>query len=337
MDLKYLCIFTPVDSPRPQQLKKIKVEPLELPETVASAVSAAPSVLQPPAVAGPSDAQDDTLALPMEVKTEAAIPQQYIDENGDVIKIVRMRQEEIINCLCHYPEEDGLMIQCDLCLCWQHGRCNDIEKESQVPDKYVCYICRNPEKGRQSMKYVHDQDWLYDGKLPRGTYHTQGTANDAKRTETLKTIHTLTGNLLELKRLMHGLRGKMNIADNKDHPKLYLWSKRWENADGTPASGSGGEGVSPQKGAEERNNAPKPEAAIDSRECQRRLMEHIKNVQSQLNRRLDSIEVLVDQIEGESEMGAMTPEEDAKCTPRIKQTMHMMMDDLATMKEIAQC
>lgn len=266
-----------------------------------------------------------------------AAPNNYINEHGELIKIVRMRKEEIINCLCRYPEEDGLMIQCDLCLCWQHGRCNDIEKESQVPDKYVCYTCRNPERGRASMRYVHDQDWLLDGKLPRSTYHTQGTANDAKRTETLKRVNTLTGNLLELKRLMHSLRVKMSIADNKDHPKLYLWSKRWEAASG---GGGAGDLASPQKGAvkeeAEGSDGPKPEAAIDTRECQRRLMEHVKHVQAQLASRMDDIERYVDEIEAESELGPMTQEEDARSTPRIKQTIHMMMDDLGTMKEIAQ-
>ena len=29
-------------------------------------------------------------------------------------------------------EEDGLMIQCDICLCWQHGMCLDIHKEEEV-------------------------------------------------------------------------------------------------------------------------------------------------------------------------------------------------------------
>lgn len=263
------------------------------------------------------------------------VPKEYINEHGELIKIVRMRKEEIINCLCNYPEEDGLMIQCDLCLCWQHGRCNDIEKESQVPDKYVCYICRNPERGRESMRYVHDQDWLLDGKLPRGTYHTQGTMNDAKRMETLKRINTLTGNLLELKRLMYSLRVKLSIADNKDHPKLYLWSKRWEEPNATA-------GESPVKGVlvkEEQmeENGPKPEAAIDPRECQQRLMDHIKHVQAQLASRMDDIERYVDELEGNSELGPMTEEEDAKFTPRIKQSMHMMMDDLNTMKEIALC
>jgi len=94
---------------------------------------------------------------------ERSLSPKYINEGGEIIKIVRMRQEEIINCLCGYTEEDGLMIQCELCLCWQHGACNGIEKECQVPEKYVCYICRNPQRGRLSMKYIHDQDWLYEG------------------------------------------------------------------------------------------------------------------------------------------------------------------------------
>lgn len=153
---------------------------------------------------------------------------RYINENGKMIKIVRMRQEEIINCLCSYGEEDGLMIQCELCLCWQHGGCNGIEKESEVPEKYVCYICRNPIRGRESMKYIHDQDWLYDGKLYQAMYHEPNPAL-SRNSELLKQSHTLTGNLLDLKRSLHSLNVKINIAANKDHPKLYLWSKKWEN------------------------------------------------------------------------------------------------------------
>lgn len=59
-------------------------------------------------------------------------PNNIIIEGGEIIKIVRMKQEEIINCTCGYTEEDGLMIQCELCLCWQHAYCNNIERESQV-------------------------------------------------------------------------------------------------------------------------------------------------------------------------------------------------------------
>lgn len=154
---------------------------------------------------------------------------KYINENGEMIKIVRMRQEEIINCLCSYVEEDGLMIQCELCLCWQHGICNGIEKESQVPEKYICYICRNPQRGRESMKYVHDQDWLLAGKLPVANYHAPNSKH-SERFDMLKQSHTLTGNLIEVKRFMYSLKVKMNIAENKDHPKMYLWSKKWEKS-----------------------------------------------------------------------------------------------------------
>lgn len=153
----------------------------------------------------------------------------YINEYGEVIKIVRMRNNEIINCLCSYPDEDGLMIQCELCLCWQHGGCNGIEKESEVPEKYVCYICRNPERARESMKYIHDQEWLYDGKLFHANYHPP-SRQAPLRFDILKQSHTLTGNLLELKRSLHSLNVKINIAANKDHPKMYLWSKKWEQS-----------------------------------------------------------------------------------------------------------
>lgn len=153
----------------------------------------------------------------------------FINEHGEMIKIVRMRQEEIINCLCSYGEEDGLMIQCELCLCWQHGGCNGIEKESEVPEKYVCYICRNPERARESMKYIHDQEWLYEGKLYHANYH-QASRQSPLRSDILKQSHTLAGNLLELKRSLHSLNVKINIAANKDHPKMYLWSQKWEQS-----------------------------------------------------------------------------------------------------------
>ena len=117
-------------------------------------------------------------------------------------KVEKLRRNEIINCICGITEEDGLMIQvweraweegkcevffpsvclfvcsicksffffffqCDICLCWQHGHCAGIFRETDVPDKYTCAICKNPYRGRPSMKYLHDQEWLKEGTLPR--------------------------------------------------------------------------------------------------------------------------------------------------------------------------
>lgn len=211
---------------------------------------------------------------------------QYIKENGELIRIVRMRQEEIINCICEYGEEDGLMIQCELCLCWQHGACNGIVKESDVPDKYVCYICRNPQRVRESMRFKHDQDWLFEGKLPVAGYHTPNPQT-SKKFELLKRSHTLTGNLLDAKRSMHSLLVKINIARNRYHPKLYLWAKKWDE---DQAENSTTPVKRPKAEQPDWPHVPQPEAAIDPEECQYRLIEHVKIQQSLLMNRLNEIE-----------------------------------------------
>ncbi|XP_044008198.1 uncharacterized protein LOC122852461 isoform X3 [Aphidius gifuensis] len=151
--------------------------------------------------------------------------------NGEMVKVEQLKREEIINCTCGYSEEDGLMIQCDLCLCWQHGHCNEIEREKDVPDKYICYICRHPYRQRPSQKYIHDQDWIKEGKLPILSNRTKDQTAINKRTAMLKRSYDLVGSLLKIQQMLHSLRVKINIARNKDHPKLYLWSKNWDKSD----------------------------------------------------------------------------------------------------------
>ncbi|XP_017076877.2 uncharacterized protein LOC108111798 [Drosophila eugracilis] len=250
---------------------------------------------------------------------------QYIKENGELIRIVRMRQEEIINCICEYGEEDGLMIQCELCLCWQHGACNGIVKESDVPDKYVCYICRNPHRGRDSMRFKHDQDWLFEGKLPAAAYHTANPVA-SKQTDFLKRSHTLTGNLLDAKRSMHSLLVKINIARNRCHPKLYLWAKKWDE-DKVDASA-----LTPVKRSKteypDLPNVPQPEAAIDPEECQYRLLEHVKVQQSLVLNRLDDIEAEIGELEREDNMDDLKDEE-------THEALATFIKELETMKRLA--
>lgn len=46
--------------------------------------------------------------------------------------------EEVVKCICSYMEENGLMVQCELCLTWQHALCMGYKHESDVPsDGYV--------------------------------------------------------------------------------------------------------------------------------------------------------------------------------------------------------
>ncbi|XP_006566203.1 PHD finger protein 20 isoform X6 [Apis mellifera] len=148
--------------------------------------------------------------------------------NGEMVKVEQLRREEIINCTCGFMEEDGLMIQCDLCLCWQHGHCNAIEKEKDVPEKYVCFICRNPYRQRLSKRYFHDQDWIKEGKLPTLSNRTKNQHRVNERTAMLKRSYDLVAALLQIQQVLHSLRVKINVAQKKDHPKLYLWAKNWE-------------------------------------------------------------------------------------------------------------
>ncbi|XP_022122920.2 uncharacterized protein LOC110998534 isoform X1 [Pieris rapae] len=141
-------------------------------------------------------------------------------ETGERIKIERMKREEIINCHCGFREEDGLMVQCELCLCWQHALCHNIHTEGEVPEKYTCSICLNPKRGRRSKRFLHDQDRLYEGLLP-----------GAKPCEFLRRSHELSGNLLRIQDALHAMRVKYYVATKKNHPKLYLWAKDWENAE----------------------------------------------------------------------------------------------------------
>ncbi|XP_014479378.1 PREDICTED: uncharacterized protein LOC106746825 isoform X5 [Dinoponera quadriceps] len=151
--------------------------------------------------------------------------------NGEMVKVEQLRREEIINCTCGFMEEDGLMIQCDLCLCWQHGHCNAIEREKDVPEKYICYICQHPYRQRPSKKYFHDQDWIKEGKLPSLPNRTRDQYMINQRTAMLKRSYDLVGALLQIQQILHSLRVKINVAQQKDHPKLYLWAKNWEKTD----------------------------------------------------------------------------------------------------------
>ncbi|XP_017041122.1 uncharacterized protein LOC108088019 [Drosophila ficusphila] len=296
----------------------------------ATPISSIDSPATADSVSTPSsnDQADINAALaPPPAETVSKAP-QYIKENGELIRIVRMRQEEIINCICEYGEEDGLMIQCELCLCWQHGACNGIVKESDVPDKYVCYICRNPQRGRDSMRFKHDQDWLFEGKLPVAAYHTPNP-QITKQFELLKRSHTLTGNLLEAKRSMHSLQVKINIARNRCHPKLYLWAKKWDE-DYVDASA-----VTPVKRPKTEQpdlpNVPQPEAAIDPEECQYRLIEHVKVQQALVMNRLNDIEAEMDELEKEDSLEDLK-DGDISTT---KEALATFIKELETMKRLA--
>ncbi|XP_078664482.1 PHD finger protein 20-like isoform X3 [Branchiostoma floridae x Branchiostoma belcheri] len=136
-----------------------------------------------------------------------------------------LNQDEVVHCLCNYPEEDGFMIQCEVCMCWQHGMCVGLTEET-VPKKYVCFACLNPQAGqRLSARYLHDQDWFKQGMMARFSF-AKPPKDDTSRY--MAATHTLMGDMYGVKTALHSLQRKIQIAKTSDHPELILWSRRWE-------------------------------------------------------------------------------------------------------------
>ena len=43
-----------------------------------------------------------------------------------------MSEGEVVHCTCGHTEGDGMMVQCESCLTWQHGSCLGIDRADQV-------------------------------------------------------------------------------------------------------------------------------------------------------------------------------------------------------------
>ncbi|XP_016363432.1 PHD finger protein 20-like protein 1 isoform X5 [Sinocyclocheilus anshuiensis] len=135
---------------------------------------------------------------------------------------------EIVRCICEMDEENGFMIQCEECMCWQHSVCMGLLEDS-IPDHYICYICRDPPGQRWSAKYRHDKDWLQKGHMYGLSFLTENYSHqNAKK---IVSTHQLLADVYSVKNLLHGLQLKMDILQNKHNPSLHLWARSWVNSD----------------------------------------------------------------------------------------------------------
>eukprot|EP00095_Tigriopus_kingsejongensis_P002905 snap_masked-scaffold336_size202805-processed-gene-0.11 protein:Tk02905 transcript:snap_masked-scaffold336_size202805-processed-gene-0.11-mRNA-1 annotation:"phd finger protein 20-like isoform x2" len=155
-----------------------------------------------------------------------------------------LTNEEVVNCTCKRTEEDGLMIQCDICLCWQHGICLGIDEEDQVPDKHVCQICRDPPNGRRGSRFAFDQDWLKEGKLsrilladgfdpdsPGSSSRCPFQPTQSADETAFKKLSELMADLANLSKVLHSLRVKLFVASQRSNSKVFMWSSPWHGPD----------------------------------------------------------------------------------------------------------
>ncbi|XP_072535584.1 PHD finger protein 20-like protein 1 isoform X4 [Salminus brasiliensis] len=135
---------------------------------------------------------------------------------------------EIVRCICEMDEENGFMIQCEECMCWQHSVCMGLLEDS-IPEQYICYICRDPPGQRWGAKYRHDKDWLYKGHMYGLSFLAENYSHqNAKK---IVSTHQLLADVYSVKKVLHGLQLKMDILQNKHNPSLHLWASSWVNSD----------------------------------------------------------------------------------------------------------
>uniref|UniRef100_A0A452RKU5 PHD finger protein 20-like protein 1 n=2 Tax=Ursus americanus TaxID=9643 RepID=A0A452RKU5_URSAM len=128
---------------------------------------------------------------------------------------------EIVRCVCELDEENGFMIQCEECLCWQHSVCMGLLEES-IPEQYICYICRDPPGQRWSAKYRYDKDWLDNGRMCGLSFLKENYSHlNAKK---IVSTHHLLADVYGVTEVLHGLQLKIGILKNKHHPDLHLWA-----------------------------------------------------------------------------------------------------------------
>lgn len=79
-----------------------------------------------------------------------ASDQPHIKSPDNVEEEEEQEQEEVTRCICgnidliteDEYEDNGLFVQCDKCLVWQHGYCVGLLTDNQMPDTYHCELCR---------------------------------------------------------------------------------------------------------------------------------------------------------------------------------------------------
>ncbi|NXO64408.1 PHF20 protein, partial [Phainopepla nitens] len=151
---------------------------------------------------------------------------QDVDVTTNPDEEVEESDFEMVRCVCEVKEENDFMIQCEECLCWQHGVCMGL-LEDNIPEKYTCYICQDPPGQRSSLKYWYEKEWLSNGHMHGLAFLEENYSHqNAKK---IVATHQLLGDVQRVIEVLHGLQLKMSILQNKEHPDLKLWCHPWKH------------------------------------------------------------------------------------------------------------
>uniref|UniRef100_A0A1A8R625 PHD finger protein 20, a n=1 Tax=Nothobranchius rachovii TaxID=451742 RepID=A0A1A8R625_9TELE len=98
--------------------------------------------------------------------------------------------------------------------------------EDNVPERYTCYICRDPPGQRQSLRYWYDWDWLTSGHMYGLSILENYSHQNANK---ITTTHQLLGDVHHVVENLNGLQLKMSILQSSSHPDLQLGGQPWKH------------------------------------------------------------------------------------------------------------
>ncbi|XP_072426106.1 PHD finger protein 20-like protein 1 isoform X1 [Chiloscyllium punctatum] len=156
--------------------------------------------------------------------TESALMSEDYSQDLDISTNPEESQEEdesnaTVRCVCGMDEENGFMIQCEECLCWQHSICLGLLEDS-IPDQYICYFCQDPPGQRWNDKYCYDKEWLKNGQMYGLSFLKENySQQNAKK---IVSTHQLLADVYSVAEVLHGLQLKINILQSRKHPDLHL-------------------------------------------------------------------------------------------------------------------
>ncbi|XP_067449652.1 PHD finger protein 20-like isoform X1 [Thunnus thynnus] len=146
---------------------------------------------------------------------------------------------EVVRCVCEVDEENDFMIQCESCLCWQHGTCMGLY-EDNIPHNYICYYCRHTAGWRRAQRYLSEPDLLISGHM----FGLSCVKENYSEINAAKISHTSTllAHTHGLNQVLSGLQLKISLLHSPSHPDLQLWRLPWRREEGQkPTAGPRGE------------------------------------------------------------------------------------------------
>ena len=125
--------------------------------------------------------------------------------------VASINPQELIRCVCGQEKDEGVMVQCEQCMTWQHTSCMGLS-EKDLPDQHICSECSDPPASIKREQYKHANPWYQSGKLMYPT--------DTELVETGAQLSSLKNQLASLESMLPAVNLKIQIAKNGNHPYL---------------------------------------------------------------------------------------------------------------------